>query len=56
MWRWTAIIAAFFAYLPARFMLAGVVTGTSATDLMVVEIVPFIGALALVAIVLFALR
>lgn len=56
MWRWTAIIAAFFAYLPARFMLAGIVTGTTATDLFIIEIVPFIGALALVAIVLFAAR
>lgn len=56
MWRWTAIIAAFFAYLPARFMLAGVVTGTTATDLFIVEIVPFIGALAVVAIILFAIK
>ncbi len=56
MWRWTAIIAAFFAYLPARFMIAGVVTGTSATDVFVVEIVPFIGSLVVVAIIIFALR
>lgn len=56
MWRWTAIIAAFFAYLPARFMLAGVVTGTSATDLMIVEVVPFIAALIVVAMILFALH
>ena len=37
-------------------MLAGVVTGTTATDTFVVEIVPFIGALALVAIVIFAVK
>lgn len=56
MWRWTSIIAAFFAYLPARFMLAGVVTGTANTDIFVVEVVPFIAALIVVAVILFALK
>jgi len=56
MWRWTAIIAAFFAYLPARFFLVGVVTGTSATDIFIVEVVPFIAALIVVAIILFAIH
>ena len=56
MWRWTAIIAAFFAYVAARFMMIGVVLGTTATDNLVVEIVPLIFALAVVAMVIFAVK
>lgn len=45
-----------FAYIPARFMITGIVVGTSATDVMVVETIPFIAALVCLAMVVFAVK
>jgi hypothetical protein len=54
MWRFTAIVMAFFAYLPARYLLSNVITGTSQFDIIALNITPLIACLVLIGIVIVA--
>lgn len=45
-----------FSYLPARFMMSSIVTGSDAASVMTVEIVPLVAAMVFVGIILFALH
>lgn len=54
MWRFAAIIMAFFAYLPARYMLSHVITGTSQFDTIALNVTPLIACLVLIGIIIVA--